>query len=43
MTLSGGKKGYMDDIIVHASCDTSCDVNWPMDVGDTHSISFSCN
>ena len=27
-TLSGGKQGCMDDIIVYASCDMSCDVNW---------------
>ena len=20
---------------MHSSCDMSCDVNWPMDVGDT--------
>ena len=36
MTLSGGGRGCRDDIIVHSSCDVSCDVNWPMDVGDTH-------
>ena len=36
MTLSGGGRGCRDDIIVHSSCDMSCDVNWPMDVGDTH-------
>ena len=23
---------------MHSSCDMSCDVNWPMDVGDTHSL-----
>ena len=34
-TLSGGKQGCMGDVIVHPLCDMSCDVNWPMDVGDT--------
>ena len=38
-TLSGGRQRCMDDIIGHASCDMPCDVNWPMNVGDTHSIS----
>ena len=37
-----GKQRLIDDIIVHTSCDMSCDVNWPMNVGDTHSIS-SCS
>ena len=36
MTLSGGGWGCRDDIIVHSSCDMSCDVNWPMNCGDTH-------
>ena len=27
MTLSGGGRGCRDDIIVHSSCDVSCDVN----------------
>ena len=36
MALCGGGHGCRDDIIVHSSCDVSCDVNWPMDVGDTH-------
>ena len=26
----------MTSLYVHSSCDMSCDVNWPMDVGDTH-------
>ena len=43
MTLSGGGSGCRDDIIVHSSCDVSCDVNWPMDVGDTHLLVFRVN
>ena len=38
MTLSGVGGGCRDDIIVHSSCDVSCDMNWPMDFGDTHSL-----
>ena len=43
MTLSGGGHGCRDDIIVHSSCDDSCDVNWPMDGGDTHLLASGVN
>ena len=38
-----GGSGCRDDIIVHSSCDVSCDVNWPMDVGNTHLLVFHVN